>query len=160
MRRVIDWEPVGNCDHKPVDTRYWTNDCSIVQLLNEPVPKEFTPLKLLPPDASAYFGEFVPCLFPHQSKTFSLVYVVDRPFLAHGCTNVFFPFGMDDRPEWFIPAAGGDSGSSAEYLIDGHLVLKERQSDEIIRAIEALNARHGAKELPERINLSRFPKIR
>ena len=108
VRRVIDWQPVGNCD---TNDFHWTNDCIVIQQLDKPLPQEFEPLKLLPPDARQYFGDFTPMIVGHHFKKFGIVNMVDRPFLAQGFTNIFYPFG-NDRPEWFVQTVGGDCQTS------------------------------------------------
>ena len=156
VRRVSDWYPVGKCD-----TNFYnvTNDCSIVQQLNEAVPDEIVPLKLLPDDVSRYFGEMPPFVSGHQSKRFGLYENASAPFVSLGVFDIFRPLG-GPLLEWYVPVAGGDSGSSSEYIIRGHLVLVVPLSSPIVAAVKVLNSRHGTTELPSTIDLSSFPRIR
>src|SRR5204862_406918 len=73
VRRVIDWQPVGDCD---TNTFNGMNDCMVIQQLDEPVPPEFIPLKLLPSGANQYLGDYAPVLFGHQVKSFGIVYLI------------------------------------------------------------------------------------
>lgn len=156
VRRVTDWYPVGNCD-----TNFYrlTNDCFIVQQLNEAVPDEVVPLKLLPDDASRYFGQTPPFVSGHQSKRFGLYENASAPFVAQGGFEVFRPLG-GLLPEWNVPVAGGDSGSTSEFIIQGHLVLLVPLSSPILAAVKVLNSRHGTTELPTAIDLSSFSRVR
>jgi hypothetical protein len=156
VRRVSDWYPVGKCD-----TNFYnlTNDCSIVQQLNEAVPEEIVPLKLLPDDVNRYFGEMPPFISGHQAKRFGLFENASAPFVSQGVFDIFRPLG-GPLPEWYVPVVGGDSGSTSEFLIQGHLVLVVPLSSPIVAAVKVLNARHGTTELPSAIDLSSFPRIR
>jgi len=156
VRLVTDWYPVGKCD-----TNFFngTNDCLVVQQLNEAVPAEIVPLKLLPDDASRYFGEMPPYISGHQSKRFGVYENASFPFASQIFYEVFRPLNGPVL-DWYIPVGGGDSGSTTEYIINGHLVLVMPLSSPLVAAVKVLNSRHRTTELPTTIDLSSFPKVR
>ncbi len=156
VRTVIDWSPVGKCDTNSFNG---TNDCMVVQQLNASVPEDIVPLRLLPDDAGQYFGQLPPHVSGHQSKRFGIEENATGPFVSHGFYEVFRPLG-GPLLDWYLPPAGGDSGSTIEYIINDHLVLALPVSSSLVTAIKVLNARHQTTELPLTIDLSMFPRVR
>lgn len=156
VRSVIDWYPSPKCN-----TNFFngTNDCLIVQQLNEAVPEEILPLQLLPDDANRYFGEMPPSIAGRQSKRFGVSENASTPFVEQSFYGVFRPLG-GPLVDWYLPPGGGDSGSTTEYIIHGHLVLAFPSASPIIEAVKVLNSRHRTTELPTTIDLSSFPPVR
>ena len=156
VRFTIDWYPIGTCD---TNAYHGTNDGLILQQLNEAVPDEIIPLKLLPDDANRYFGEMPPFVSGRQSKRFGVIEAGSAPFVSQGFFGIFRPLG-GPLTAWSVPMVGGDSGSTSEYVINGHLVLVMPLSSPILAAAQVLNSRHGTTELPRTIDLSAFPRVR